>query len=431
MKSFEELKKKLLASKFFKDSFWAVFGNGIGNALLMLSGILIARFLGKDLYGEYGLVKTTMFYVAAFSTFGLGYTSTKWISEYKSVDETKVRSIAIDAMKISLISSATLALLLIIFAPLLASYIGEPSLSIAFRFLGIIIICRACSTTASGIMAGLGMFKTIAYNSMYAGLVMSCVCVPLTYFWGIKGALLSLSLSQIFNAFVNIISVKGELSKFLDQTRDFFTKRLLTFSFPVALQELSYTLCNWGSMLMLTKWSSLGEVGIYTASSQWNAIILFVPGLLSNVMLSHLSQDTYNQERHKKTVNMMLLVNLMCTLLPFIIFYILTPWIVTFYGQTFVGMKTVMRVLVFGTIFTCLSSVLSNELIALGKTWVLFCLRFIRDMSNLVGSYFVLHYFSTGEQALNIAWLNVLVGGTFFLLMYLIAKYESRFIKLL
>ena len=49
---------KLKNNKFFKDSFWAVFGNGMGYALLLLAGIIIARFLGKDLYWEYGFVKT-------------------------------------------------------------------------------------------------------------------------------------------------------------------------------------------------------------------------------------------------------------------------------------------------------------------------------------------------------------------------------------
>ena len=47
--------KQKINSKLFRDSFWAVFGNGIGNALMLLSGIIIARLLGKDLYGEYGI----------------------------------------------------------------------------------------------------------------------------------------------------------------------------------------------------------------------------------------------------------------------------------------------------------------------------------------------------------------------------------------
>ena len=69
---------------FFKDSFWAVVGNGSGYGLLLLAGIIIARLLGKDLYGEYGFIKTTMFQFAAFATLGLGYTATKFIAQYKT-----------------------------------------------------------------------------------------------------------------------------------------------------------------------------------------------------------------------------------------------------------------------------------------------------------------------------------------------------------
>lgn len=43
---------------------------------------MIARFLGKELYGEYGTIKTTLTYIAIVSTFGFGYTATKYIAEY-------------------------------------------------------------------------------------------------------------------------------------------------------------------------------------------------------------------------------------------------------------------------------------------------------------------------------------------------------------
>ena len=74
------IKERILQSKLLKDSFWALIGNGVGDFLLLVSGILIARFLGRDLYGEYGVVKTNMFYMAGFSTFGLVYSSTRYIS---------------------------------------------------------------------------------------------------------------------------------------------------------------------------------------------------------------------------------------------------------------------------------------------------------------------------------------------------------------
>ena len=69
--------QRITNSVLARDSFWAVVGNGLGNAFLLLAGIFIARLFGKDLYGEYGVVKKKKMYYAKFDTFGLGITSTK------------------------------------------------------------------------------------------------------------------------------------------------------------------------------------------------------------------------------------------------------------------------------------------------------------------------------------------------------------------
>lgn len=104
--------KQKINSKLFRDSFWAVFGNGIGNALMLLSGIIIARLLGKDLYGEYGIVKTTMFYIASFATLGLGVTSTKYIASLISQNSTHVGNVIRDSMHITLMFSGLIAFVL-------------------------------------------------------------------------------------------------------------------------------------------------------------------------------------------------------------------------------------------------------------------------------------------------------------------------------
>ena len=158
------LYQKIKTNKLAKDSFWSIFGNGLGNLLLLIAGIIIARFLGKDLYGEYGIVKTTMFYIAAFSTFGLGYTSTKFISEYKEKDTQQIRAIILASFRITLVSSVSMCILLFLFAQPLADFINAPQLATSFRFLGLILICRALSTTGTGLLAGLKKFVCNHYS---------------------------------------------------------------------------------------------------------------------------------------------------------------------------------------------------------------------------------------------------------------------------
>lgn len=68
---------KIKTSKLLTDSLWSLGGNVVGKGLALLADILVARFLGKDIYGEYGIIRNTILTIGVFSTFGLGYTATK------------------------------------------------------------------------------------------------------------------------------------------------------------------------------------------------------------------------------------------------------------------------------------------------------------------------------------------------------------------
>lgn len=407
----------LKRSMLFRDSFWALTGNGLGYGLLFVAGILIARFLGKDVYGEYGLVKTTMFYAAAFSTFGLGYTSTKFVAEYRCSDTSHVRSIIKSSMRITFASSTLLALLLLAFAVPLSKYLGSPQLVMPLRLLAGIIVCQAINTTQQGILAGLGAFRNLGINNVFSGMIMLILCVPLTFFGGLLGSLFALLVSQFAFACFNMLTILHKRHDFPICEGLHYDKTLLKFSFPVAIQEFSYTLSNWGCSLLLVKYASMGDMGIYAASSQWNGIILFIPGLLSNVALSHLSNSLDNRERHRRTIRTMLLVNLGCTLLPFLLVWSCSAWISSFYGPTFSGMTKVLQILVFSTIFGCLSKVLQVELISQGTTWFLFIIRFSRDATLFLMLYFFLTEDSPFSGAMGFAVASLVSAITYFTML--------------
>ena len=78
----QKLHKRLINSRLVNDSFWAIFGNVLGKGLSLLTVIIIARILGKEIYGEFGIVHGTIASILIFTNFGLNYTSTKYIAEY-------------------------------------------------------------------------------------------------------------------------------------------------------------------------------------------------------------------------------------------------------------------------------------------------------------------------------------------------------------
>lgn len=420
----------LRQSKMFKDSFWAVFGNGIGYGLLLLSGILIARFLGKDLYGEYGLVKTTMFTIAAFSTFGLGYTSTKFIADYINNNKEYVYAVTKVSLVITLVSSSFLALLLILSASYISAYLDAPSLKLVFQVLGFIAVVRALLTTANGILAGFKEFKIIAKNNVISGVFMLLTALPLAYYFQLYGALISLTLTQILNTFLNWLALNNVCKVYPKIENNRLYKEILRFSFPVALQELSYAVVSWLSPILLVKYSNMGELGIYSAAAQWNAIILFIPGLLYNVVLSYLSSSVSDEIKHSKIINRMLLVNLLSTLLPFLLIYFSVDFISKFYGPSFISMSVVLNYCVFSTIFSACSKVFQSEFIAKGFNWSLFSLRLIRDVVGLILMVVLLNTYNDESGAKLVAISDVITSviylGVLFITYKFLRKYETK-----
>ena len=422
----KSIKNLFIGSKLFKDAFWAVFGNGMGNAMMLLAGIFIARLLGKDLYGEYGIVKSTMFYVASFATFGLGFTSTKYIAQYMTERKQYVKSIVRDSMTITLAFSGTIAILLIIFAQHFADYVEAPSLKLAFQALAGVIVFKAMTTTQIGLLSGFKEFKGIARNSVASSVFLLVSCIPFTYFYSLKGSLLALLSSQAFNMTINYFSLRKLTQKLPDQENKTFKKELILFSFPVALQESSFTVCHLLTIMFLTKFSSASELGLYSAGAQWNSVIMMIPVLLNNVVLSHLSGNASNKTDHHKTVKMMLLVNLICTLIPFIVVYILADFIANFYGPTFYELPALLRIVIFSTIFECCSSVFKSELMSQGRTWLLFSLRCIRDVALVVLVYIVMVNTNGVNGALSYAWISVAITALFFFLMFVAYRLTTK-----
>lgn len=407
-------------SKLFRDSFWAIFGNGLGNAIFLLAGILIARFLGKDLYGEYGVVKTNMFYMAGFATFGLVFSSTRYISKYIKSDRTKVIGIIKSSTRITFVFSFIIAIVIALCSEYLERFLDAPGIAPILRVLSVVIVLKALSSTSGGILAGLGEFKKLAKSNVLSGLVMFVLSIPLTYFFGLYGALACLVVSQVTSVIFNYIIIRKISAEYPVYYKSEDVKELLKFSFPIALQEISYSLCNWGGILLLTKMSSFGEVGLYSASAQWNAVICVIPGLLSNVVLSHLSASEGTAQR--KLLYRMLAIYLVCSAVPLAVVYILSDFIVSFYGADFIDMKLVLQISILVTLPQCCSDVFKAELIALGKTWTLFSLRALRDVVILAfAAYFLMEH--GGKDGALCYWSSNLIGSTIFFIGILSTYY--------
>lgn len=414
------LVKRIKNSPLANDSIWAIFGNVLGKGLSLISAIWIARILGKDIYGEFGFVTTTMVSVAIFCTFGLGYTSTKYIAENKKKNP-EILSFIVKISEVISIAFAVLGtLLVVIFSNFLSiKLFGQPQLSNLLRITAIYVLFNTVVRTQIGILAGFNAFKGLARINTVTGIISIVVNVILAYAYGLTGVLIGSIFVQVINYLLNKILIIKNLKPYksnfyIDKT---LLKDLLNFTFPVALQEAVYSVLNWLYGLLLVKYSTFGEVGLSSAAMYWNALILFIPGILRNVVLSHLSEATNNNVKHNRILKIILAFNFGVTFFFSVAVFLFSDLIVSLYGSNFNGLKDVLNISVFTAIFVSMSNVYAQAYMSEGKNWLMLCFRFFRDSLVIAIGYYLLILNNGVNGAILLAQSTLIVSIFFFLLM--------------
>ena len=366
-------------------------GSVLGKGLSLLAGIVVARFLGREIYGQYGLIKSTLLNISVFSTFGLGYTGTRYISKAFLEHKEEVRHIIRLIYRITCLSSFIMAIMLFVFARDVAVFIKAPEMTNALRMTAAIIILNAINTTQIGMMSGLKQFQRIAINNTYSGILTFITSSVFTFFWGFTGALLSLFVSMLFNAVINNISIRKVCESLDDKRASVYSAReIVFFSIPIALQESLYSIVAWlGSYLIIT-YAGYGELGINSAAMQWSSVILFIPGVFKNVLLSYFSSSSETVSLRKK----MIVVSFVSTFFPWVFVLAFSGIISSFYGESYTSLSTVLRVACLTPVFSSISGVIIYEFISHGENWRVFFIRLCRDVLSLLASWYCLVHFS-------------------------------------
>lgn len=410
-------------SRLAKDSVWAVLGSIVGKGLALVAGIFIARLLGKEIYGEYGIIKNTLTYLAIVSTFGFGYTATKYVAEYKERNSPRTKWLVRNILLFTVFFSSLLTIVLFVFAEPIAIFIKAPELSIIFQKYGVVVVFNAIVSTQIGILSGFKNFKANAKVNCYSGILLFIFSVLFTYYGGLDGAILALLLSFIFHSILDDIIIRSSLKSFpkIEKGKNGDLISMISFSFPIALQEGLYTVVRWITAYLLIKYSNYGEVGLSSVAATWAAIVIFIPGMLKNVMFSYLT----TAENHNHLVNRLLLFNFVSTVIPVVILIAFSRIICSFYGPSFTGLPIVFIISLVSAVFTSVSEVYCYDFISRGFPWTIFIARLLRDIMILIVGWLILSNVSN-KHAMYLALAGLLGSIFFYIVLFIIYRKQAN-----
>lgn len=440
-KILEPIRLKIIQSpqalRMVNGAFWSLSGAMLSRGLALVSSIIIARFLGANGYGEFGVIQSTIGMFGMFAGLGLGMTATKYIAQFRDSDKEKTANIIALTTLVASITSLIVSILLFFFSEWLATKtLAAPNLNSLLQISALYLLFLSIIGLQNGILAGFEAFKVIAIRSVIAGVSTFPLMVGGVYFFGIKGAVWGLVGSSLINVVLNYTAIQkifvknGIKTNIKNCTRE---KSILhEFALPAFLAGVMVGPVNWiCNTILINQPNGYSEMGIYNAANQWMLIILFVPGTLATIilpMLTNLNQDS-NSIKYSRMLRYNILLNIVIASILSLGIIIFSRFIMSTYGASFSGGQSVLIILALTAIFISYNSVIGQAIASKGKMWIGFILNL---MWAIVLTLATIYFTQKGQGAIGlsksflIAYLSHSVISTIVLFL-LLKKIKNKF----
>ena len=385
--------KLTLKGDFFISATWSLSSSIVSRGMGLLAGIILARTLGKAEYGEFGLIRNSIATISVLTTYGLGLTTTKYISEYKSNNPDRVGTIFSTTVTLICVISLVGILISNIAAPLIIKYqnIQVGNLD-DYKIAGLLLLTNGIWEVAQAGLVGFQEFRKLTINNIIYG---ACIVIFSYIFglkYGLRGGIVALVISAgigAFFAFIMIIQIfrKNAIHLSYKWSRENL-KILTSFSFPAYLSGiLVMPITWWAYSQVAANPNGNAQVGIFNAADQWRTIILFIPQAIGAIALPMLSEAF--GRRNKSEFISTIRINSYSVIISSITFAIIIilgrNLILSLYGSDYQEAAIVILYLSYAAIIQSVTAILGQAIAGLGKMWFGVLLNFGWAIACVVG----------------------------------------------
>lgn len=391
---------------------WSLAGTICAKLLLMIANIVVARIMGKEMYGEFGMAKSTLNMLMIFGSAGLGITATKYIAEYRNNHPQMASKIYLVTNVFALVLAFLVAVLVFIFADLISiDILHAQSLIEPMKVVGCILFFIVINIAQEGVLSGFEDFKHKSINGVIGNIIQSILIIVGAYLGGVVGAVCGYGSGIIVTLILNKYSINRNFKKIgvihdikALKLSDF--KVLYSYSLPAAISSILLPTSYWVIRAILVRHTDFNELATYDVADQWRILVLFIPATICHIAMPILSSiPSDNVKKFKRVLNLNLSLNMGIAVFASIIMILLSAVIMGFYGEEFTDTKPFI-IMAVSCIFTSASTILGVSISSKAKMWT-WCLTNIIWSSVAIGSSYI--FIQMGMGALGAA-LGILVS---------------------
>ena len=409
-----------LRLRFQKGFTWNVVSALFTQGSTLLANLIIANILGKEIFGEYGMIQSTILTLTGIAQVATGVTATKYVAEFRSTNKERTGRVLGLCSVVTLITGSLAAIILFSSAPWLANHaLNAPYLAQELRIASGFVLFSVMNGYQVGTLAGLESYSVLARVGTLQGVLHVVLCALATWFWGLEGAIAGFVVSAAIRWFLfhQAIRNEGKKQSILPCYQGLMNERIifLRFALPAAISGLSSMPALWlANALLVQQPGGYPQMALYSASYSLRSLVIFLPALLNNVGMSLLNNQRGlgDDRRYRKVFWTNLIVTLAAALTVALLIAATGRWLLGLFGKNFTEGYPVLIVLIISTVPETLAVSCYQIIQSQSKMWLsFFAIALPRDIALVIFTYITVPSYGAIGLALayTISWVLALI----------------------
>jgi O-antigen/teichoic acid export membrane protein len=332
-----------LARRVLGGATWSVLGSVGSSAVTLLMLMLVARILGKEVYGQFVVIQSTLSMIGVFAGFGIGIAATRYAAEFRMSGTERLGHILTLAERTILCFGLLASTGMLFASGWMANHIfNAPNLSGPLAISACAVLFMAMDGYQKSVLIGFESMRAFAIGSMTSVIAGFPIMLLSANEFGMRGAASAILVNAMLQAAISRYQMTRELRKYKIHRG---AKGCLSewpvlwqFAFPALLSGALVSPAHWVAQTFLANTKNgYVEMAVLGVSMQWFNVTMVLPSAAGRVVLPILTDHvTKNDHRQSRKILLYAMGGNAILVVPMAaLFCLFSPSIMSMYGSGF------------------------------------------------------------------------------------------------
>ena len=390
-----------------KGSFHLLWGLVISTVISSIATIFVARLLGSDLYGLYGIVLITPNLIGVFRDWGINSAMVRYTAQFRSEDRaSEVRSILVSGIIFEIALGMALSAISFALSGYLATNVfHRPEITSLIQIASISILAGGLINAALAAFTGIEKMELNSIMLIVQSIIKTAIMITLVVLGlGTSGAVLGYTIAMVLAGLIGVALVWTQyknLPKLSNVKLEIkaYTKSMLEYGAPLSLSAIigGFQIQYFTFLLPIYYVTDNTAIGNYGIATTFVVLIAFFATPITTMLFPAFSK--LNPQKDQKTLLNVFqfsvkYASLLVVPVAALVMCLAEPAVSTLFGNAYSTAPLYLALLAINYIFTAIGSLSTgNFIISQGKTTFVLYLTLISAAIGLPVGYILILQF--------------------------------------